>query len=36
VYEPDLALNARYREWFAVFETLYPALKGSHAAIGPV
>jgi len=35
VYEPDPALNARYREWFAVFETLYPALKASHAAIAP-
>jgi len=27
VYEPDDALNERYREWFAVFEELYPSLK---------
>ena len=33
VYEPDLALNARYREWFAAFESLYPALKATHAGL---
>jgi xylulokinase len=26
-YEPDAALHARYREWFATFERLYPSLK---------
>ena len=31
IYEPDQALNARYREWFAGFESLYPALKATHA-----
>lgn len=36
VYQPDLALNARYREWFAAFESLYPALKTTHAGLrGP-
>jgi xylulokinase len=36
VYEPDLALNARYRDWFTAFESLYPALKATHAALrGP-
>ena len=33
VYEPDLALNARYREWFAAFESLYPALQATHAGL---
>jgi sugar (pentulose or hexulose) kinase len=33
VYEPDLVLNARYREWFAAFESLYPALKAPHAGL---
>jgi xylulokinase len=33
VYEPDLALNARYREWFAAFESLYPALQSTHAGL---
>jgi xylulokinase len=33
VYEPDLALNARYREWFSSFESLYPALKATHAGL---
>jgi len=27
VYEPDDAMNERYRECFAVFEELYPSLK---------
>jgi xylulokinase len=27
VYEPNLALTARYAEWFKTFERLYPALK---------
>jgi xylulokinase len=36
VYEPDLVLNARYRDWFTAFESLYPALKATHAALrGP-
>jgi len=33
VYEPDLALNARYRQWFAAFESLYPALQATHAGL---
>jgi len=33
VYEPDLALNARYRDWFTAFESLYPALKATHAGL---
>ena len=33
VYEPDSALNARYREWFAAFESLYPALQATHAGV---
>jgi len=33
VYEPDLALNSRYREWFAAFESLYPALQATHAGL---
>ena len=33
MYEPDLALNARYREWFAAFESLYPALQATHAGL---
>jgi xylulokinase len=32
VYEPDPASSARYAEWFAIYKTLYPALREvSHA-----
>ncbi len=33
IYEPDLSINARYREWFPSFESLYPALKATHAGL---
>jgi xylulokinase len=36
VYEPDAALHARYREWFATFQELYPALRKVHARLHQV
>jgi xylulokinase len=33
MYEPDDALNERYREWFAVFDELYPALKNVNSKL---
>jgi xylulokinase len=36
LYEPDQALNARYRQWFAGYESLYPALKATHARVHSV
>jgi xylulokinase len=33
VYEPDAARNALYCEWFATFESLYPALQTVHARL---
>ncbi len=33
IYEPDQGLNARYRQWFAVYESLYPALKATHSQV---
>ncbi len=33
IYEPDASLNARYRQWFAGYESLYPALQATHAQI---
>jgi len=33
VYEPDRGLNARYRDWFAAYESLYPALKATHSQV---
>jgi xylulokinase len=33
VYEPDARLNARYREWFATFSEIYPALRQVHAGL---
>ena len=33
LYEPDPPTHARYREWFAVFEALYPALQQVQAKL---
>jgi xylulokinase len=33
VYEPNREQNARYGEWFATFDDLYPALKDIHARL---
>jgi xylulokinase len=33
LYEPDETRNAAYREWFATFESLYPALQAVHAQL---
>jgi sugar (pentulose or hexulose) kinase len=33
LYKPDPQVHARYREWFAVYEELYPALQSIHAKL---
>jgi xylulokinase len=33
LYEPDKQTHARYGEWFAVFEELYPALRQVHGKL---
>jgi xylulokinase len=33
IYEPDPALHARYRDSFTTYQTLYPAMKDTHARL---
>jgi xylulokinase len=36
VYEPNAALHQRYRQWQAIFQELYPALRASFARMAAV
>ena len=33
VYEPNLELTKKYRQWFRTYENLYPSLKDFNAAL---
>jgi sugar (pentulose or hexulose) kinase len=33
VYEPNLELTKKYRQWFETYENIYPSLKDFNASL---